>query len=141
MKTLLIHILSILFVKSCETTIPDPQLNEIDGRWKLVKIGVGFPAPGSPSEKVPEYEEVLEFNASKQFFTRTKDGKVVERSTVSMRVDENASIKRDMIVFENTKTYSYLWFTETPRYLVLYQSAPVGARLADGNLFFYEKIK
>jgi len=141
MKTLLIYIFSILFAAGCETTTPNPLLYEIDGQWKLVKIGIGFPAPGGPTEKTPEYEEILEFNASKENFTRSKDGKVVEKSAVSISEDENASIRRFKLVFENSKTYSYLSLTENPKYLVLYQSAPIGAELADGNLFFYEKVK
>lgn len=141
MKILLVYIFSFLLVSTCETTTPDPLLYEINGQWKLVKIAIGFPAPGGPTEKTPEYEEILEFNASKESFTRSKDGKVVEKSAISINEDDKASIRRYKLVFENSKTYSYMTFTETPKYLVLYQRAPIDATLADGNLFFYEKIK
>ena len=141
MKTLLIYIFSILFTAGCETTTPNPILIEIDGKWKLIKIGIGFPAPGSPTEKVPEYEEILEFNATKESFTRSRDGKVVEKSGVSISEDDKASIRRFKLVFEDSKTYSYMTITDSPKYLMLYQRAPLDTQVADGNLFFYEKIK
>ncbi|RYU93701.1 hypothetical protein [Emticicia agri] len=141
MKTTLIVICTILFLASCTNTAPDPLLNELNGEWKLVKIGVGFPSPQGPTELQPEYEEILSFNASKGSYTRTKDGKVVEKSDVSISSDEKATYQKDMLVFEESKTYSFISFTETPRYLVLYQPAPIGAVLADGNSFFYEKVK
>lgn len=141
MKNFLILICAILFLSSCENKTPDPILSEINGQWKLVKIGVGFPSPSGPSELVPDYEEILEFNASKGSFARSKDGKVVEKSDVSISSKEQATYQKDMLVFEASKTYSFISFTETPKYMVLYQSAPIGAVVADGNLFFYEKIK
>lgn len=141
MKTTLILICTILFLASCENNAPSPILNEINGEWKLVKIGVGFPSPQGPSEFKPDYEEILTFNASKGTFTRTKDGKVVEKSDVSISTDEKATYQKDKLVFEDSKTYSFISFTETPKYMVLYQPAPIGSTLADGNSFFYEKIK
>ncbi len=141
MKKTLILFCAILLLAACENNKPDPILNEINGQWKLVKIGIGFPSPTGSSELIPDYEEILEFNASKGSFTRSKDGKVVERSEVSISLDENASQKTGKLVFEDSKTYSFISFTETPKYMVLYQSAPIGATLADGNSFFYEKIK
>ena len=141
MKTTLIVICTILFLVSCESNTPDPLLNEINGEWKLVKIGIGFPSPQGPTELTPDYEEILAFNASKGTYTRTKDGKVIEKSDVSISTDEKATYQKDKLVFEASKTYSFMSFTETPKYLVLYQPAPIGSVLADGNLFFYEKIK
>ena len=141
MRTVLIFICTILFLASCENTSPDPLLNEINGEWKLIKIGVGFPSPQGPTELQPDYEEILTFNASKGTYTRTKDGKVVEKSAVSISSDEKATYQKDMLVFEDSKTYSFISFTESPKYMVLYQTAPIGGVLADGNSFFYEKIK
>jgi hypothetical protein len=141
MKTSLIFISAILFLVSCENTSPDPLLSEINGEWKLVKIGIGFPSPQGPSEIQPDYEEILSFNASKGTFTRSKDGKIVERSDVSISTDEKATYQKDKLIFEDSKKYSFMSFTESPRYLVLYQPAPIGSVIADGNLFFYEKLK
>lgn len=141
MKNTLIIICAILLLTACENKSPDPILNELNGQWKLVKIGIGFPSPTGPSEIQPDYVEILEFNASKGSYTRNKDGKVVEKSGINISTDENASIQRYMLVFNDSETYSYISFTETPKYLVLYQPAPIGSTLADGNSFFYEKIK
>ena len=141
MRTVLSFICTILILVSCENTSPDPLLNEINGEWKLIKIGVGFPSPQGPTELQPDYEEILTFNATKGTFTRTKDGKVVEKSDVSISSDEKATYQKDKLVFEDSNTYSFISFTESPRYMVLYQSSPIGSTLADGNSFFYEKIK
>jgi hypothetical protein len=141
MKNTLIIICAILFLTACEKDSPDPILNELNGQWKLVKIGIGFPSPTGPKELQPDYVETLEFNASKGSFSRNKDGKTVEKSAISISTDENASIRQYMLVFNDSETYSYISFTETPKYLVLYQPAPIGSTLADGNSFFYEKIK
>lgn len=141
MKTTLILTYTILFLATCENKSPDPRLNEINGEWKLIKIGIGFPSPQGPTELKPDYEEILAFNASKGTYTRTKDGKVVEKSAVSIIVDDKAAYQRDKLIFEDSKTYSFMSFTETPKYLILYQSAPIGSVLADGSSFFYEKIK
>lgn len=141
MRTIFIFISAIFLLAGCENSTTDPVLSQLNGQWKLVKIGVGFPMPNGPTELSPDYEEILEFNSQKSSFTRSKDGKVVEKSDVSFMADNNASQLRGDLVFEDSKTYSPMWFTETPKYLVLYQSAPIGATLADGNSFFYEKIK
>ncbi|GAB3512467.1 hypothetical protein [Emticicia fontis] len=141
MKASLILICTLLFLASCESNTPSPILNEINGEWKLVKIGIGFPSPQGPSELKPDYEEILSFDARKGTFTRTKDGKVIEKSDVSISTDEKATYQQNKLVFEDINLYSFISFTETPKYMVLYQPAPIGAVLADGNLFFYEKIK
>ncbi|MBA4853095.1 hypothetical protein [Emticicia sp. BO119] len=141
MKTMLIFISTLLLLTACENITPDPLLNELNGEWKLVKIGIGFPSPQGPSELQPDYEEVLTFNAAKGTYTRTKDGKVIESSDVSISSDEKATYQKDKLIFEDSKTYSFISFTETPKYLVLYQPAPIGSVLADGNSFFYEKLK
>jgi len=141
MRTVFIFICTVLLLAGCENSTTDPIFSQLNGQWKLVKIGIGFPMPDGPTELKPDYEEILEFNSQKGNFTRSKDGKVIEKSNVSFMVDNNASQLRGDLIFEDSKTYSPMSFTETPKYLVLYQSAPIGATLADGNSFFYEKIK
>ena len=136
MKIYLSLLCSLLFLFSCEQDTPK-LLNEVDGRWKLVKIGFGFPPPNSPTDYTPDYVEIIDFNASKQRFTRTKDGKVVEDTKVNVGMQGVLQT----IVFEESKMYSTVSFTENPYRLVLDQSSPVGSVLADGNRFFYEKVK
>lgn len=119
-----------------------PETSKLDGKWRLAKVGYGFPAPNSPTEFTPTYEEILEFNTSKGTFTRTKDGKVIESSSIkSSKLTDGGTSTRDAIVFEKDNTYSFFSFTENPVYLVLYETVPIGAVLADGNSYFYEKVK
>lgn len=119
-----------------------PEMAKLDGKWKLVKVGYGFPAPNGPTDFVPTYEEILEFNTSKGTFTRIKDGKVIESNNVkSSKLTDGGTSTRDAIVFEKDNTYSFYSFTENPVYLVLYQPTPIGAVLADGNSYFYQKVK
>lgn len=119
-----------------------PEMAKLEGKWKLSKIGYGFPAPNGPTDFKPTYEEILEFNFSKKTFTRTKDGKVIETSSIkTSNLADGGTSSREAIIFEKDNTYSFYSFTENPVYLVLYQSAPIGAVLADGNSYFYEKIK
>ena len=124
---------------SQEITLEIPKL---EGKWKLAKIVIGYPFPNGPTEYKPTYEEILEFNRSKNTFIHTKDGKVIE--TISLKISNliyGNNSTRDTLVFENDNTYSFYSFTENPVYLVLYERTPVGAILADGNSYYYEKIK
>jgi hypothetical protein len=117
-----------------------PEMIKLEGKWKLSKVGYGFPAPNGPTEFIPTYEEILEFN--KGTFTRKKDNKIVETSSVrATKQTDGGTSTRDAIVFEKDNTYSFYSFTENPIYLVLYQRTPIGAVLADGNSYFYEKVK
>ncbi len=120
----------------------NPEMAKFEGKWHLVKIGGGFPAPGFPSEIKPTYEEILNFDTSKNTFTRTKEGKIIENSTIKVtKINEFSTTTRDAIIFEKNNMYSYYSFTENPLTLILYQASPIGAILADGNSYFYEKMK
>lgn len=120
----------------------NPEMAKLDGKWKLVKVAYGFPAPNSPTEFVPNYEEILAFNTSTNTFTRTKDGKVTQSSSLkTSSLPDGGTSSRAIVIFEKDNTYSFYSFTQNPDYLVLYQAAPVGAILADGNSFYYQKIK
>ncbi len=119
-----------------------PEMSKLDGKWKLVKVGYGFRSPDGSPDFVPTYEEILEFNTSKGTFTRTKDGKVTDGSSIkSSKLTDGGNSTKDAIVFEKDNTYAFYSFTENPVYLVLYETVPIGAILADGNSYFYEKVK
>jgi hypothetical protein len=143
MKMLFLTPFIIFLMANCQSSQEiSPAMAKLDGKWKLVKIGYGFPPPNGPTEYKPTYEEILEFNASKGTFTRTKDGKIIESSNIkSSKLTDGGVSTRESLIFEKDNTYSFYSFTEDPAYLVLYQAAPIGAILADGNSFYYEKVK
>lgn len=117
-----------------------PEMAKLDGKWKLSKVSYGFPAPNSPTEFIPTYEEILEFNNGT--FTRTKDGKVTQSSSIkTSKLTDGGTSTRETLIFEKDNTYSFYYFTDKPVYLVLYQATPIGVVLADGNSFYYEKMK
>ncbi|WP_435353736.1 hypothetical protein [Emticicia sp. SJ17W-69] len=145
MKMTIITFLITFLMVNCQlesSQAINPEMSKLNGKWKLSKIGYGFPAPNGPTEYKPTYEEVLDFNFSTNAFTRTKDGKVEEISNIkTSKLTDGGTSSRDIIIFEKDSTYSFYSFTENPIYLVLYQAAPIGSVLADGNSYFYEKVK
>jgi hypothetical protein len=143
MKMLFLSSFIILLMVNCQSSQEiSPEMVKLDGKWKLVKIAYGFPPPNGLTEYKPTYEEILEFNSSKGTFTRTKDGKIMESSNIkSSKLIDGGVSTRESLIFEKDNTYSFYSFTENPIYLVLYQAAPIGAVLADGNSFYYEKVK
>jgi hypothetical protein len=145
MKMTLITLLFTYLMAACPSDNAqeiNPEMAKFDGKWKLMKVGYGFPPPNSPTEFVPTYEEILEFNSTNNTFTRTKDGKLTQSSSLkASSLADGGTSSRAIIIFEKENTYSFYSFTQNPVYLVLYQAAPVGAVLADGNNYFYQKIK
>jgi hypothetical protein len=145
MKMTILSLIFSYFVATCQSDNSQqisPEMAKFDGKWKLSKVVYGFRSPNGLSEFVPNYEEILEFNTSTNTFTRTKDGKITQSSSVkASNLADGSTSSRAIVVFEKDNTYSFYSFTENPVYLVLYQAAPVGAVLADGNSFYYQKIK
>lgn len=145
MKMILMTLITSFLVGNCQfegSQAISPEMSKLNGKWKLSKIGYGFPAPNGPTEYKPTYDEVLDFNFSTNAFTRTKDGKVEESSNIkTSKLTYGGNSSRDIIIFEKDSTYSFYSFTENPIYLVLYQATPIGSVLADGNSYFYEKVK
>jgi hypothetical protein len=144
MKKILLVSLTILLI-ACQTDNAQeitPELAKIAGKWQLYKIGYGFPPPNGPTETTNTNQEIVEFNSSNATFSRTISGKISESGSFELKqLTEGGSTLRDAVVFKNTNTYSFITFEESTSSLILYQSAPIGAVLADGNSFFYQKIK
>ncbi len=146
MKNLLLALTTIFLLGNCSLEKAQeitPEMNKIDGKWNLAKIVVGFRPPDGIPEFKPTYVEILEFSSTKKTFSRTKDGQIVESSNFKITdlAEFGVNTKRAAIVFEKDNTYSFYSFSENPNYLILNQKAPIGATLADGNIFFYEKMQ
>lgn len=145
MKTLLLSIAAMVLMVSCQAENSQeitPELVKVTGKWKLYKISGGFRSPNDPSEVPITSEEIIEFNTSTKVFTRTIAGKVTETTNFDVRAinNFNNTSAREAIVFTKSNTYSWVSFEESTSSLVLYQSTPIGAELADGNSFYYRKV-
>ncbi len=145
MKTLLLCISTIFLVVSCQAESSQeitPEFVKVAGKWRLYKISGGFRSPNSLGEIPITNEETIEFDASTKVFTRTIAGKVTETTNFDVRAinNFNNTSAREAIVFTKSNTYSWVSFEESTSSLVLYQSTPIGAELADGNSFYYRKV-
>lgn len=124
---------------NCRTDI-DPELSKLDGKWKLYKIGVGYPAPNSPTELVPTETETLEINAKSSLLIRKVNGMMTESTKIEIGNHPKSSPNpRLALVFLESKTYSFLRIDETKGEISLYQKCPLEAELADGGTFYYKK--
>lgn len=129
----------VLSAAQCEADI-DPELSKLDGKWKLYKIGVGYPAPNSPTELVPTETETLEIDAKAMTFIRKVNGVVTESTKIEIGNHPKSSTNpRTALVFLDSKTYSFLSIDESKEEISLYQKCPLEAGLADGNTFYYKK--
>lgn len=118
----------------------DPELSKIDGNWALYKIGVGYPAPNSPTELVPTETETLEIDAKTSTLIRKVNGVVTESTKIEIGNHPKSSPNpRLALVFLESKTYSFLRIDETKGEISLYQKCPLEAELADGGTFYYKK--
>lgn len=129
----------VLSAAQCESVV-DPELSKLDGKWKLYKIGVGYPAPNSPTELVPTETETLEIDAKARTLMRKVDGVVTQSTKIEIRnYPKSSTNPRLALVFLDAETYSFLGIDETKGEINLYQKCPLGAELADGNTFYYKK--
>ncbi len=145
MKTLLLCISTMLLLISCAAESSQeitPEFVKVAGKWKLYKISGGFRSPNNLGEIAIKEEEIIEFDASTKIFTRTIAGKITETTNFDVKAisNFNNTSAREAIVFTKSNTYSWVSFEESTSSLVLYQSTPIGAELADGNSFYYRKV-
>lgn len=145
MKAFFLLTLTILLLGcKAETNIEvlTPSLAKINGNWQLYKTNIGYPMPNGPTEIKIENTDILSFDASKKTYIRTVNGKVTESSPFDIKaVSYNGSKAKEAIVFEKEQKYSYLTFDDENLAIILYQSTPIGAELADGNSYYYQKVK
>ena len=129
----------VLSAAQCETVV-DPELSKLDGKWTLYKIGVGYPAPNSPTELEPKETETLEIDAKARSFVRKVNRVVTENTKIEIgNHPKSSSNPRLALVFLDSETYSFLTIDEVKGEFSLYQKCPLGAELADGNTFYYKK--
>lgn len=145
MKALFFLTIALLLLGcQAETNIEvlNPSLAKINGNWQLYKTSIGYPMPNGPTEITIENTDILSFDATKKTYIRTINGKVTESSPFDVKaVSYNGSKAREAIVFEKEQKYSYLTFDEDNLTIILYQSTSIGAELADGNSYYYQKVK
>lgn len=145
MKTIFLSVI-IMALLACqvETNIEasNPSLAKINGQWQLSKMSIGYPIPDGPTEIKAVNTEIISFDTSKKTFTRTVNGKVTETTTFDVqKVSYNGSDEREAVVFEKDQKYAYLTFDDEKSAIILYERTPIGAVLADGNSYHYQKVK
>lgn len=129
-----------LFLFSCETKeccVPPPEGSELHGNWQFVRAFYGFTNTTVTATQAG-YTERLTIDAGTKTLNRFKNDKLVE--TTKFSISNQNELK--VITFENSKEYSYFTVSSENNKMVLslYQRAPVGAILADGGTYYYEKI-
>lgn len=147
MKNILTVFALMVFLLACEQVScgcvqPETNSNFIDGKWKLVKITYGYPAPNMPTFTTTVNDESYEFNTQKKTYSRIKDGKVTESGTFSLGVlNRGGGVVEQKISFSVNNRYSTYTVSADFNEISLYQPTPEGAILADGNTFHYQKVK
>ena len=140
--TFLALMLFSLMACQVEENVIEPSLSKVNGQWQLYKTSMGYPAPNSPTEIKAVNTEIISFDASAKTFTRTVNGKVTETTDFAIeKVSYIGSETREAVVFTKNQTYAFLTFDDTNSTIILYEKAPIGAILADGNSYHYQKVK
>lgn len=129
-----IHILA----ESCEQKdcCVIPKIAELHGNWEFVRVNYGFTNTSQTAAELG-YSERLEIDGTNERLRRYRNGKEAENTAFS--ISEQGTSK--VITFENEQTYSYYTvFEESEKTMLsLYERSPVGAILADGGVYYYEK--
>lgn len=145
MKAMFLSIFLQLFL-SCvtETNIEasNTSLNKINGNWQYIKKSGGYPIPGGPTEIKAIDTEIISFDAVSKIFTRTINGKLIETTDFDVqKLSLFGAEPREAVIFTKNHNYSFLTFDDTNSSIILYEKAPIGAVLADGSSYYYQKVK
>lgn len=120
----------------------EPSLNKINGQWQLTKTSIGYPAPNSPTEIKAANTEIITFDVSTKTYTLTVNGKVRTSTTFDVqKVSYSGIDPREAVIFEKENKYAFLTFDDENSAIILYEKTPIGAVLADGNSYHYQKVK
>lgn len=113
-----------------------PELARFHGEWELVKIDNGFARLKWEGDEIP-YKETLKINGKAGTITFQRDDLTARVSAIEIKKESG----NDAIILKDWNEYQWYSFNESngQTQLVLYQSAPLGAILADGSLYYYSK--
>ncbi|AWV97796.1 hypothetical protein [Arcticibacterium luteifluviistationis] len=138
MRSLIIILVFAMFGNACTTEndccVAPPDLSEVHGEWKLVKVVNGFAQLELEGDEIG-YEEVVVINAETQTFTRKRVGSPDEVSRLEKRKEGG----QDALVLLDENMYHWYHFEELEGvyHLVLYQKSYVDSYLADGSSYYY----
>ena len=132
-------ITSVSALASCEQKeccVLPPVGSELHGNWEFVRVNYGFSNTTQTAAEIG-YTESLEIDMTNSRLRRLRDEVQVENTTFSLS-DQGTS---QVITFEDEQTYSYYTvFEENGKTMLsLYERSPIGAILADGGVYYYEK--
>ena len=120
----------------------ETSLAKINGQWQFTKKSVGYPVPGGPTEIKAINTEIISFDANSKIFTRTINGKLTETTDFDVqKLNLFGTESKEAVVFTKNQNYSFLTFDDTSSSIILYEKTPLGAVLADGNSYYYQKVK
>jgi len=120
----------------------ETSLAKINGQWQFTKKSVGYPVPGGPTEIKAINTEIISFDANSKIFTRTINGKLTETTDFDVqKLNLFGTESKEAVVFAKNQNYSFLTFDDTSSSIILYEKTPLGAVLADGNSYYYQKVK
>jgi hypothetical protein len=142
MKNQLLVLFALLFLSiSCDQKnccVPPPVESEFHGTWELVKVISGFSGTEIPKDQIG-YNEKLIFNATAGTLSQIRNENEVLFSQFEIGIESN----QGAVILPKEQTYQ--WYTffqkEDKTILSLYQKSDIGAVIADGNYFEYQKVQ
>lgn len=112
--------------------------SEFHGTWELVKVINGFSGTEIPKDQIG-YNEKLIFNATAGTLSQIRNENEVLFSQFEIGIESN----QGAVILPKEQTYQ--WYTffqkEDKTILSLYQKSDIGAVIADGNYFEYQKVQ
>lgn len=134
-----LFITSILALSSCEQEeccVLPPVGSGLHGNWEFVRVNYGFSNTTQTAAEVG-YTERLEVDVTSSRLRRLRNEVQVENTKFSLSEQGETQV----ITFEDEQTYSYYTiFVENDKTMLsLYERSPIGAILADGGTYYYEK--
>ena len=145
MKAMFLSLL-LQLILGCQTETnieaSNTSLAKLNGQWQFTKKSVGYPVLGGPTEIKAINTEIIGFDAKSKIFTRTINGKLTETTDFDVqKLNLFGTESKEAVVFTKNQNYSFLTFDDTNSSIILYEKTPIGAVLADGNSYHYQKVK
>lgn len=122
-----------IWLMGCAKESADPALQEVSGNWRLVKIVNGFSQTTQEGAQLGR-EESLIINAATRNFRKTTNGQVSANSEV---VISSRNGRPTLLLLDRNSYHYYALIPGSPKTIVLYEEAPVGAELMDGSSYYY----